>query len=257
MRKKIVAANWKMHLSFAEAMALTDAFLHGLDDSGGLEVLIAPPFPYIHEVLNGIQRHPLISVAAQNCSEHNNGAYTGEVSAYMLASVGVEFVITGHSERRKYYGDIPEVISRKVDRILEHRMSPLFCCGETLEDRNSGKHFDVITGQIRNSLGHLSVENMKSVVIAYEPVWAIGTGINATTEQAGEMHRFIRNLLSEIFSDDVSSGTSILYGGSLKPDNATELFSCEDIDGGLVGGSSLRATEFLTICRAMETACSR
>ena len=193
-----------------------------------------------------------IFIAAQNCSSHAGGAFTGEVSASMLRSIGVESVIIGHSERRMIFGETDAVIAEKVLRAIENELQPMFCCGESLAERKAGKHFEVVRQQIQQGIFHLGPDKITDAIIAYEPVWAIGTGVNASADQAQEMHHFIRGLVKEKYGSVVSQNIRILYGGSVNSKNASELFSCADVDGGLVGGASLKADEFAAIINAME-----
>jgi triosephosphate isomerase len=193
-----------------------------------------------------------MALSAQNCSQHDAGAYTGEISPAMLASMGVTHCIIGHSERRQYYGESNEIIREKVNACLKHSITPLFCCGETLAEREAGNHFSTVSTQIQQALFHLSAEHITGVVIAYEPVWAIGTGVTATNEQAEEMHAFIRSLVIEHYTDTTANSISILYGGSVNAANAAELFACPNVDGGLVGGASLKAADFTIIIQAAQ-----
>jgi triosephosphate isomerase len=248
-RKNIVAGNWKMHTTYEEGRSLAAAVVNGLQPSDTVVVLAAP---FIH--LNGL--HHLINdvnnlyLAAQNCHQEKQGAYTGEVSPAMLRSVGCDYVILGHSERREYFGETDELIAAKVNAALAHQLTPIYCCGEKLEVRDAGSHLELVAGQIKTGLFHLSAEDFSRVVIAYEPVWAIGTGRTASPEQAQEMHAYIRGLARAQYGDAVAEGLSILYGGSVKGANAAELFGQPDVDGGLVGGASLNAAEFVTIIEA-------
>lgn len=251
MRKKIIAGNWKMNLSFAEAMALADNLLDENKDIEDVEVILASPFIYLHPLINRVQSNPNFSIAGQNCSEKAKGAFTGEIAASMLASIGIEHVVIGHSERRQFYGDTHAIISSKVDRAIESGICPIFCCGELLVERNSKEHFTVVKKQLEDSLFHLSLQQINDCIIAYEPVWAIGTGVTATVDQAQEMHAFIRKIISEKYSKSTSEEISILYGGSVTPQNASELFDGDDIDGGLVGGASLKQEDFSKIIKVM------
>lgn len=253
MRTPLVAGNWKMNLQYAEAMALVDGIVDGLPENNGAEVVLAPSFVFLHDVLDRIQRRPGIALSAQDVSAHEKGAFTGEVSAAMLASVGVEYVIVGHSERREYHREDHPLLARKLDRVLEQALLPIFCCGERAEDRNAGNHFELIEQQLHESLFHLPPERITECVIAYEPVWAIGTGIVATAAQAQEVHRFIRQLLYARYGESIASEIRILYGGSVNASNAAELFQCPDVDGGLVGGASLKIAEFISIVAAAGT----
>lgn len=252
MRTKIIAGNWKMNLDYAQAMALVDGVMQMTDDNMQTRILLAPPFPYLSLIEIQSKLRTNIFIAAQNCSDKTSGAFTGEVSASMLRSIGVEGVIVGHSERRSIYKESDELIAEKIKRVLENGLQPIFCCGESLEERNSGKHFDVVKSQIEKGIFHASAADISDSIIAYEPVWAIGTGVNATAAQAQEMHRFIRTLVQEKYGDGVAAKIRILYGGSVNAANADELFGCADVDGGLVGGASLKASEFAAIIKAME-----
>jgi len=210
-------------------------------------VIIAPPYTHlsrVNDLIGGVK------LAAQNCASEESGAYTGEISPDMLLSVGVEYVILGHSERRSYYNEGDELLNKKTKLALAKGLKPIFCCGEVLEEREGGKLYDVIREQLTVGLAGLSREDISKVVVAYEPVWAIGTGVVATPDQAQEMHKFIRDLLAELFDDEVAENMSILYGGSCKPSNASELFANPDVDGGLIGGAALKAEDFLGIVNA-------
>ena len=251
MRKKIVAGNWKMNKTAEEAVALVKELssILAAEYQGASTVLVCAPFPYL-TLVNDAASGSVILVGAQNCSQYDWGAYTGETSAPMLASMKIGYVILGHSERRQYFGEDGNTIAAKVDAALKHGITPLFCCGEQLEVRESGKHFDLVRQQVSEGLFHLNAENMQKVVIAYEPVWAIGTGKTASAAQAQEMHALIRKQLADQYGAAVADSIKILYGGSVKADNAAELFSCPDVDGGLVGGASLKAREFAEIVKA-------
>jgi triosephosphate isomerase len=218
---------------------------------GNAEVIIIPPFVHINAISRMVINDRNLSAGAQNCSNHVSGAYTGEVSAAMLKSCGATYVIIGHSERRQYFGEHNDWLAKKVDAVLAEGLIPIYCCGETLEERESNKHFDVLKSQVSEALFHLSTEQMSNVVVAYEPVWAIGTGKTASTAQAQEVHAFIRTLLKDKFGADVSDNITIQYGGSVKADNAKELFSAPDIDGALVGGAALQSRSFVDIVKAM------
>ena len=253
MRKKIIAGNWKMNKTFDEGMGLVSEISNMLKDEyhGNAEVIIIPPFVHINAISRMVINDRNVSVGAQNCSNHVSGAYTGEVSAAMLKSCGAAYVIIGHSERRQYFGEHNDWLAKKVDAVLAEGLSPIYCCGETLEERESNKHFDVLKSQISEALFHLSTEQMSKVVVAYEPVWAIGTGKTASTAQAQEVHAYIRTLLKDKFGAEVSDNITIQYGGSVKADNAKELFSAPDIDGALVGGAALQSRSFVDIVKAM------
>ncbi len=248
MRKKIVAGNWKMNTLLKDGMELAKA-VEKLDKEKQSDalVIIAPPYTHLSRVNDLIDG---VKLSAQNCASEESGAYTGEISPDMLISVGVEYVILGHSERRSYYHEGNELLNKKTKLVLSKGLKPIFCCGEVLEEREGGKHFDVIREQLSVGLAGLTQEDMSNVVIAYEPVWAIGTGVVASPDQAQEMHKFIRDLLVELFDKDVAENMSILYGGSCKPSNASELFSNPDVDGGLIGGAALKAEDFMGIVNA-------
>ena len=249
MRKKIVAGNWKMNTLLGEGVELSKGVAAGLAAvPSDVKLVIAPPFTHLYAVADAI-KGTSVSLGAQNCVDQKSGAYTGEVSAAMLRSVNCEFVILGHSERREYYGENNDTLNRKMQLALENGLSPIFCVGEKLEEREAGRHFDVVGEQLRSVLFNLTAEQMASVVVAYEPVWAIGTGKTATASQAQEIHAFIRKTLREKFGA-LADEISILYGGSCKPSNAGELFSQPDIDGGLIGGASLKAGDFLEIAKS-------
>jgi triosephosphate isomerase (TIM) len=251
MRTKIVAGNWKMNTDLQTAKELVTEIKGMVKDEvmGAVEIMVFPPFPFITNVA-ALLRDTAIKTGAQNISEHNNGAYTGEVSASMLTSLGLSVTLIGHSERREYFGDTHPILTEKVNRALENNMQVIFCCGETLEQRNSGAHFQVVKSQLVASLFHISAVQMEQTVIAYEPVWAIGTGFTASSDQAQEMHAYIRKCLTEQFGPAVADKVRILYGGSVKPDNAAELFGCADIDGGLIGGAALSSRSFTDIVKA-------
>jgi triosephosphate isomerase len=248
MRKKIVAGNWKMNTLLKDGMELAKAVekLEKKKQSDAL-LIIAPPFTHLSRIKELIEG---VKLAAQNCASEDSGAYTGEVSPDMLLSVGAEYVIIGHSERRSYYHEDDALLNKKTKLALSKGLKPIFCCGEVLEEREGGKLFDVIREQLSTGLAGLTKQDMGRTVIAYEPVWAIGTGVVATPDQAQEMHHFIRGLLAELFDEQVAENTTILYGGSCKPSNAAELFVNPDVDGGLIGGASLKAEDFLAIANA-------
>jgi triosephosphate isomerase len=248
MKKKIVAGNWKMNKAFQEADDLIYDIVKLVDNNGakGVEIVICPPFPYL-ELATDITENESVFIGAQNVSNQESGAFTGEISAMMLNSIEVKYCIVGHSERRKYFNESNHLLAEKADICLNNGIIPIFCCGEVLEERNNGNHFDVVKSQIVESLFHLESKEFKRVVIAYEPVWAIGTGVTATTEQAQEMHAFIRKLIEEKYNKGIANDTSILYGGSCNPQNAKELFANPDVDGGLIGGASLKADDFYKI----------
>jgi len=253
MRKKIVAGNWKMNKTLEEAKALTSEVMGMVADEvkGNTIAVLCVPFPYLVTLKNQLGNSS-VKIGAQNCSEHDAGAYTGEVSALMLKSMAIPFVILGHSERRQYFGEDGKLLAKKVDKALASQLTPIFCCGEPLEIREAGSHEKLVKQQVEEALFHLSADALKNVVIAYEPVWAIGTGKTATSQQAQEMHAVIRKQLASKYGEAVAAEISILYGGSVNAKNAQELFSCPDVDGGLVGGASLKSREFVDIVRSMK-----
>ena len=247
MRKKIVAGNWKMNTTVAEGKSLAQEIVAALGSvPSDVQLVLAPPLTHLVTVAKVI-KGTTIALAAQNCADQPKGAYTGEVAVSMLKDAGCTYTILGHSERREYYGETSEKLVKKIRLALEAGISPIFCVGEKLEERNAGKHFEVVGAQIEEVLFQFNAEAMKNIVIAYEPVWAIGTGVTATSEQAQEIHSFIRKFLVNRFGNEVAEGTSILYGGSCKLSNARELFACKDIDGGLIGGAALKAEDFIGI----------
>jgi triosephosphate isomerase len=247
MRTKIVAGNWKMNKTLPEGKSLTAELITLLgNEKYSAKVVLCVPFPYLMTTKEQTQ-HSAIAVGAQNCSEHESGAYTGEVSAGMLKSMSIPYVILGHSERRQYFFETGKMLAAKVDRALANQLIPIFCCGEPLEIREKGTHEVLVRQQVEEGLFHLTAEAVQKVVIAYEPVWAIGTGKTATTQQAQDMHAVIRKQLATKYGDAVAQAIPILYGGSVKPDNAKEIFSCPDVDGGLVGSASLKAKDFAEI----------
>ena len=250
-RKKIVAGNWKTNKNLLEGQALASELktILAAEYFGAAEVLVCVPFPFIQSVQQSLSGSA-IHTGAQNCSQHDSGAYTGEVSASMIKSLSISYVIVGHSERRQYFNEDHSMLAKKVDQCLNNGLTPIFCCGEPLEVREAGAQNELVKQQVSDSLFHLDASQISKVVIAYEPVWAIGTGKTATSAQAQEMHEVIRKTLAAKFGADVASSISILYGGSVKADNAQELFSCPDVDGGLVGGASLKAREFAEIVKA-------
>ena len=250
MRRKIVAGNWKMNTTVAEGVQLAKDLISGLGDiPSDVNLIIAPPFTHLASVADVIA-DSRIALSAQNCADEPNGAYTGEVSASMLSGIGCKYTILGHSERRQYYGETSEELVKKIRLALENGLSTIFCVGEKLEERNAGKHFEVVGTQIAEVLFQLSELEASKVIIAYEPVWAIGTGVTATSAQAEEIHAFIRGTLAGQFGEEFADKVSILYGGSCKPSNAKELFACPDIDGGLIGGAALKAADFLAIAKS-------
>lgn len=249
MRKKIVAGNWKMNLSFTEAEDLLYEIVDQLADNppkDNVDIIVFPPSLYM-ELASDAALDADIYYGAQNCSEYDNGAYTGEISASMLRSMDATHVLVGHSERRKYFKESNQTLYNKIDQALSNDIVPVFCIGEQLEDRESNKHFDVVKEQLNEVAFKFNEDEFSNIIIAYEPVWAIGTGKTATPEQAQEMHEYIRKLIEEKYSKDLADKTYILYGGSCKPSNAKELFSCKDVDGGLIGGASLKYEDFIEL----------
>lgn len=249
MRQKIVAGNWKMNTLIEEGAALAKNIADRINEvPSDVQLILAPPFTHLDRV-NGIIKGTPAALSAQNCADKDKGAYTGEVSAAMLASTGCKYVILGHSERREYYHETSATLNDKKALALANGLKPIFCVGEKLEEREAGRHFEVVGAQIREVIFNLSPEQLAQVVIAYEPVWAIGTGKTATSDQAQEIHAFIRKTLAEKYGA-LSEEISILYGGSCKPSNARELFAQKDIDGGLIGGASLKADDFIAIAQS-------
>ena len=250
MRKNIVAGNWKMNTTLPEGIKLAEevnAALAGA--SPKCDVVICVPFTHLASINNVIDKNRL-GPGAENCADHRSGAYTGEVSAPMVASTGATYVILGHSERRQYYNETSETLREKVRLALDNNLTPIFCIGEVLEQREDGTFFDVVKAQIEEGLFNLDAEEFGKIILAYEPVWAIGTGKTATDDQAQEMHAFIRKTIADKYGKEVADNTSILYGGSCKPTNAAQLFAKPDVDGGLIGGAALEAQSFMGIVNA-------
>ena len=247
MRKRIVAGNWKMNMNNSDAQALFES-LNTAEIVSSTEIIIAPPSLYLSEFAS--KKGKQICLAAQNCSDNENGAYTGEISAAMLYSIGVKYCLVGHSERRQYQKESDLLLKQKVNALLKNKVTPIFCCGENLEKRESGNFHQVIQAQIENSLFHLTDSEIKEVVIAYEPIWAIGTGVTASSDQAQEIHAFIRALLVDKYSLQTAEEIPILYGGSCKASNAKELFMNKDVDGGLIGGAALDVDSFSAIIKS-------
>ena len=253
MRKQIAAANWKMNLTYQQGEQLLDEVLNAeISLNSHQQVVFAVPFPYLIMANSEIAELKNYFVAAQNCYSKKSGAFTGEVSAEMLESIGIKYCVLGHSERREYFTESNQFLAEKINICLSYNITPIFCCGEPLTIREAGTQNSFVETQLKESLFHLSTEQINKIVIAYEPIWAIGTGKTATTEQAQEMHAYLRKVLSKQFGAPVADDLSILYGGSVKAGNAKELFSCPDVDGGLVGGASLIATDFIQIIRALK-----
>jgi len=253
MRKQIAAANWKMNCNYQQAeKLLSDILKAGITLEPHHQVMFAVPFPYLIMTNSEVAEEQNYFAAAQNCYNKASGAYTGEVSAEMLQSIGIQYCIIGHSERREYFSESNQMLAEKVDRCLEYGITPIFCCGEALSIREAGTQNSFVETQLRESLFHLSKDQLKTVIIAYEPIWAIGTGRTASAQQAQEMHAHLRSVLKAQYGSAVADEVSILYGGSVKANNASELFSCPDVDGGLVGGASLVADDFIQIIRALQ-----
>jgi len=253
MARKIVAGNWKMNKTVNEGVQLVEELKSELAkvDTNDVTVVVSPPYVNLSEAVKTAEGSS-VQVSAQNVHQEESGAYTGEISAQMLKSVGVGYVIIGHSERREYFGENAVDIAKKVDAVIAQGLTPIYCCGEVKEERESGRQNEIVGGQIESELFHLSPQNFENVVIAYEPVWAIGTGLTASPEQAQDMHAFIRGFVSDKYGKDIASETSILYGGSCKPSNAAEIFGKADVDGGLIGGASLKAEDFVGIITAFN-----
>ncbi len=250
MRKKIVAGNWKMNTTLNEGVGLAKDVNEALKNvTPKCDVIIAVPFTHLASI-NAVIDSNRLGLGAENCADHKSGAYTGEVSASMVASTGATYVILGHSERRQYYGETSETLKEKVSLAFENNLTPIFCIGEVLEERENGTYLDVVKKQIEDALFNLSAEDFGKIILAYEPVWAIGTGKTATDDQAEEMHAFIRGVIAKKYGDEVAENTSILYGGSCKPPNAAALFAKPNVDGGLIGGASLDAQSFMGIVTA-------
>ena len=250
MRKKIVAGNWKMNKTLEEGLSLASEVVNMVNDEVQDEVTVVLCTPFVHLAQVGKLVNDKVFLGAQNMSEHESGAYTGDISASMLKSVGAQFVILGHSERREYHNESNAQLASRVDVALAHGLTPIFCCGESLEIREAGTHVDFVTNQLKESLFHLDAEAIQKIVIAYEPIWAIGTGVTASTEQAQDMHKALRAELANQYSAAVADEISILYGGSAKPSNAPELFAQPDVDGGLIGGASLKSRDFVDVVKS-------
>ncbi|RFM28118.1 triose-phosphate isomerase [Deminuibacter soli] len=253
MRAQIAAANWKMNLTLQQGEALLDDLSKATDNLDNHRVVIfAVPSPYLAMAQEKIKGKTNVFIAAQNVYNKKSGAFTGEISVEMLASLGIQWVVLGHSERREYFNETNALLAEKVNLVLEFNQQPIFCCGEPLEIREKGTQNDYVATQLQESLCHLSAEQLQKVVIAYEPIWAIGTGKTATSEQAQEMHAFIRAELAKKYGNEVADNITILYGGSVKAANAKEIFGMPDVDGGLVGGASLVGSEFATIISSLK-----
>jgi len=253
MRNQIAAANWKMNLTFQKGEKLLDEILAaGIKLKQHQQVIFAVPFPYLLMARSEVEEEKNYYTAAQNCYHKKNGAFTGEVSAEMLHSLAIPYCIVGHSERREYFKETNEMLADKLNLCLEYFITPIFCCGEALPIRESKTQNQFVQTQLKESLFHLTAEQITNIIIAYEPIWAIGTGKTATTDQAQEMHAFLRSILANQYGQTIADQISILYGGSVKANNAKELFDCPDVDGGLVGGASLIAQDFLEIIKGLK-----
>ncbi|MET4139836.1 triose-phosphate isomerase [Pedobacter sp. UYP1] len=253
MRKKIVAGNWKMNTDYAEGISLFSEIVNIVRDEKKGDQIAIICAPFIH--LNSLSKlgGDVVKIGAQNCHQKESGAFTGEISAKMIKSIGCEYVIVGHSERRQYFAESDALLADKTNIALANGLTPIFCIGETLDERNNGNFFEILKGQLENGLFHLSPEDFAKVVIAYEPVWAIGTGLTATAAQAQEVHEFIRAEVAGKYGEAAAEETSILYGGSCTPKNAPELFAQKDIDGGLIGGASLKSRDFADIVKTFNS----
>jgi triosephosphate isomerase len=253
MRKQIAAANWKMNLTIQQGETLlNDVLGASIELTSNQQAIFAVPFPYLLTAKEKIAGRNNYFVAAQNCYDKKSGAFTGEVSVEMLQSIGIQYCVLGHSERREYFNESNKMLADKVNLCLQYGITPIFCCGEPLPVREQNSQNGFVKVQLEESLFHLSSEEITKIVIAYEPIWAIGTGKTATTEQAQEMHQFLRSVFADKYGKDVADSISILYGGSVKANNAVELFASPDVDGGLVGGASLVANEFVQIIKALK-----
>jgi triosephosphate isomerase len=249
MRRKIVAGNWKMNKNLTEGLELIDQITEAALSEDVLKI-IACPYIHLASAVEKIKNKASFEIAAQNCHHEESGAFTGEISASMISSCGANYVIIGHSERRQYFNETGNILSQKVNQALSNNLIPIFCIGENLEERNANQHLEIVKQQLKEALYHLPPADFAKLIIAYEPVWAIGTGITATSHQAQGMHNYIRSEINKKYGKDISENISILYGGSCNADNAKELFSCLDVDGGLVGGASLKANSFIAIANS-------
>ena len=250
MRKNIVAGNWKMNLKRDEGLNLVNDVINLLPSDNEVEVVFAPSFIHLYKVNKMCLNFDRVNTASQNVSKEERGAFTGEISAEIIRSANVKYVIIGHSERREYFKETNEDLKQKSDVSLENNLEVIFCCGESLDQREEEVHFNWIKSQISESLFHLSSDNFRKIIIAYEPIWAIGTGVTASSDQAEEIHKFIREIITEKYGNEIANNTSILYGGSCNPINARDIFSKDNIDGGLIGGASLNAESFVEIIKS-------
>lgn len=254
MRKKIVAGNWKMNLDYQEGLSLFSEIVNMVKDEvrGNQQVIVCSPFIHLHSISSLAKDVNNVFIGAQNIYQEESGAYTGEISAKQIHSTGATHVILGHSERRAYFGESDELLAKKVDVSLKNSLTPIFCIGETKDEREAGDFFSIIRSQLQKGVFHLSADDFSKIIIAYEPVWAIGTGLTASPEQAQEVHAFIRQEIEKQYSQAIADSTSILYGGSCNPKNAPDLFSQKDIDGGLIGGASLKSRDFTDIIKVFN-----
>jgi len=254
MRKKIVAGNWKMNLDYNEGLGVFSEIINMVKDevTGTQEAVICSPFIHLHSLVQLAKGYNKVSLGAQNAHQAEAGAYTGEISAKMIKSISAVYVILGHSERRQYFGENNELLAKKTDTVLANDLRPIFCIGETLQEREANQHFDIIKSQLVEGVFHLDAAQFSKLVIAYEPVWAIGTGVTASSEQAQEIHAFIRKEIAAQYNQEVADNATILYGGSCNPKNAPELFAQPDIDGGLIGGASLKSRDFVDIVKVFN-----
>lgn len=254
MRKKIVAGNWKMNLDYQEGLSLFSEIVNMVNDevTGKQEVVVCSPFIHLHSLVQMVKGYNKVAVGAQNAHQNESGAYTGETSAKMVKSAGAAYVILGHSERRQYFGETNELLAKKIEVALKHELRPIYCIGETLQEREDDRHFHIIKQQLEQGAFHLNAAHFGQLVIAYEPVWAIGTGVTATSSQAQEIHAFIRIEIAAKYGQEIADNTTILYGGSCNPKNAPDLFAQHDIDGGLIGGASLKSRDFVDIVKVFN-----
>lgn len=254
MRKKIIAGNWKMNMDYEEGLSLFSEVINMAHDevTGKQQIVVCSPFIHLHSLVQLAKGHNKVSIGAQNAHQAESGAYTGEISARMIHSTGAEYVILGHSERRQYFGETNALLAKKTDTALANSLKPIFCIGETLQERETEKHFEVIKTQLEEGVFHLDAEQFSKLVLAYEPVWAIGTGVTATSAQAQEIHAFIRSEIAAKYNQQVADNMTILYGGSCNAKNACDLFGQTDIDGGLIGGASLKSRDFIEIVKTFN-----
>ena len=250
MRKNIVAGNWKMNLKRDEGLDLINDVINLLPSDNKVEVVFAPSFIHLYKVNKMCLNLDKVNTASQNVSKEERGAFTGEISAEIIRSANVKYTIIGHSERREYFKETNEDLKQKVDVSLENNLEVIFCCGESLDQREEEVHFNWLKSQVSESLFHLSSDDFRKIIIAYEPIWAIGTGVTASSDQAEEIHKFIREIIAQKYGDELANNISILYGGSCKPTNARDIFSKDNIDGGLIGGASLNAESFVEIIKS-------